>query len=154
MADRSMTAQRARARARARRRQQRTHPALTAFYAVVVISVAGGLFYLAWKSQFAAPPSYLFDTPTQPIEAAYCLAVVRALSGGGSGGYIGQAQDFWLKRLLTFSGDVAGNIAKGEDALGHHLIGRPVPDRQWLVDAMDRCSNRAVNYGAHFGAFD
>lgn len=137
-----------------RRAEAKTPPGRIALYVGLGLCLCAGLFWLTWKSQFAAPPGYLFNTPTQPIEAGYCLAVARALSGGMGGGYIGEAQDFWLKRVLEFSGDVAGNIAKGEAGLGRHLIAHEGPDRTWLIEAMDACSNRAVNYGARFRAFD
>ncbi|KEO56100.1 hypothetical protein [Thioclava pacifica] len=114
-----------------------------------------GLFWLTWKSQFAAPLGYLFDTPSEGVEAGYCLAVARTIApGGGGGGYVGEAQDFWLNRLMGFGGDLAGNIAKGEAALGSHLLAKKGPERLWLIDAMDACSNKAINYGARFRAFD
>lgn len=129
---------------------------LRAYLAFVLGAVfLTGLFWLTWKSQFAAPLGYLFDTQTEGVEAGYCLAVARTIApGGGGGGYVGEAQDFWLKRLMGFRGDLAGNIAKGEAALGRHLLVGKAPERLWLIDAMDACSNKAINFGARFRAFD
>ncbi|KFE35830.1 hypothetical protein [Thioclava atlantica] len=114
-----------------------------------------GLFWLTWRSQFAAPPGYLFDTPSQPVEAAYCLAVARGVAPGATGGgYLGEAHDFWLQRVRDFGGDLAGTLTLGEKLLGDHLGTQRGAVRLWLIEAMDACSNRALNYGAHFAAFD
>ncbi|KEP70967.1 hypothetical protein DL1_13835 [Thioclava dalianensis] len=113
------------------------------------------LFWMTWKSQFAAPAGYLFETPTQPVEAGYCLAVARQVVPGASyGGYITEAKEFWLQRLLDFSGPLASNIMRGEIALNRHLQAFEGPDRAWLMNAMDSCSHRALTYGARFKSFE
>jgi hypothetical protein len=79
---------------------------------------------------------------------------VRQIAPGGSfGGYLDEAQDFWLKRVMAYGVDLAGNLAQGESYLGRHLSSFPGPDRVWLMDAMDACSNRALAYGLRFRAF-
>ncbi|MEX1660686.1 hypothetical protein [uncultured Thioclava sp.] len=124
-------------------------------YALIGSLVLVALFWMTWKSQFAAPAGYVFETPTQAIEAGYCLTVVRQVAPGGSfGGYLDEARGFWLQRLRDFGGDLAGNIAQSEALLGRHLAAFPGPDRVWLMDAMDACSNRALIYGVRFRAFE
>ncbi|WP_417807906.1 hypothetical protein [Thioclava sp.] len=138
----------------AQARRQGGHGLRNAVLAIVSFLALVALFWMTWKSQFAAPASYVFKTPTQEVEAAYCLAVVRQIAPGGSfGGYLDEAQDFWLKRLMTYGGDMADNLTQGETLLGRHLATFPGPDRVWLMDAMDACSNRALVYGFRFRAF-
>lgn len=146
------TQAKAQATARARRhgRPRLSH----LFLGVLGCGMLAVLFWLTWKSDIAAPPSHTFETPSQEVEAAYCLAVVRQIAPGGRfGGYLGEAQDFWLKQLMTYGGDMAGNLTQGETLLGRHLATFPGPDRVWLMDAMDVCSNRALAYGFRFRAF-
>lgn len=60
---------------------------VNAAVAVLVLAGVGGLFFLTWKSQFAAPPGYMFGTPTVAVEAGYCLAVTqgtRSITRGGA----------------------------------------------------------------------
>lgn len=115
----------------------------------LLVAVVAGLFWLVWKSQFAAPAGYLFDTPTQPVEAGYCLAVAQAVGGGGVpvGGPIAEAQDFWIARLRGYTSDMAPPIAAGQAAMARDL---GQGDRVWLLDAMEACMRRAITYGAHF----
>ncbi|MDF1619482.1 hypothetical protein [Pseudothioclava nitratireducens] len=123
---------------------------------IVGFVVVGGLFWLTWKSQFAAPPGYLFGTPTQAVESGYCLAVAQDVVPGGalSGSYFDEAAQFWVKRLRSYGGDIGGAVAQGRAHLGRDLSAFTGADLQWLRDAMDGCSTRAVNYGARFRVFD
>ncbi|MBN2741887.1 MAG: hypothetical protein JXR35_13395 [Rhodobacteraceae bacterium] len=126
-----------------------------AAFAIVGASVLIALFWMTWKSEIAAPAAHVFQTPSQEVEAAYCLAVVRQIAPGGRfGGYLDEAQDFWLHRLMNYGGDLAENLTQGEAFLGRHLSTFPGPDRVWLMDAMDACSNRALVYGFRFRAFE
>lgn len=119
----------------------------------LLLAVVAGLFWLVWESQFAAPAGYLFDTPTQPVEAGYCLAVAQAVGTGGVpvGGPISEAQDFWIARLRGYTSDMARPIAAGQAALARDMA---QTDRAWLLDAMEACMRRAITYGAHFRSFD
>ncbi|MCT2540096.1 hypothetical protein OE699_04590 [Sedimentimonas flavescens] len=119
----------------------------------LLLAVVAGLFWLVWESQFAAPAGYLFDTPTQPVEAGYCLAVAQAVGAGGVpvGGPISEAQDFWIARLRGYTSDMARPIAAGQAALARDMA---QTDRAWLLDAMEACMRRAITYGAHFRSFD
>lgn len=133
----------------------------TPFWIIATASAVGavvvaGLFWIVWKSQFAAPPGYLFGTPTQPIEAGYCLAVAQSIYPGGapSGGFFAEAADFWVHRLRYYGGDLAGAIAAGQAALSRDLSAAQGQDAAWLNSAMEACANRALNYGAHFKSFD
>jgi hypothetical protein len=118
------------------------------------LSAAGiaALFFLTWQSQFAAPPGYLFDTPSQPVEAGYCLSVAQELGGGG-GGYVDEAARFWVARLRGYDADMGRAIADGRAWLGRDQAVQTARGVQWLFYAMDQCSNRAVSYGARFQAF-
>jgi len=113
------------------------------------------LFWLVWKSQFAAAPGYLFGTPTLPVEAGYCLAVTHHISPMGvpRGSYFDQAADFWIQRMIGLKSDMAGAIAAGEARLSRDMNAAPTRNG-WLQYAMDQCSYRAVNYGARFRVFD
>lgn len=133
----------------------------TPFWVVATGSAIGailvaGLFWMVWKSQFAAPPAYLFNTPTQPVEAGYCLAVAQSIYPGGAptGGFFAEAADFWVQRLRHYGGDLAGAIAAGQAALSRDLQAAPGPDTEWLNSAMEACARRALNYGAKFRAFE
>lgn len=123
--------------------------------AVGAVAVAG-LFWMSWKSQFAAPPGYLFGTPSQPVEAGYCLAVAQSIYPGGAptGGFFAEAADFWVARLRSYGGDLAKAIASGQAALSRDLTASQGLETAWLNGAMESCSNRALNYGAHFKSFD
>ncbi|MEZ5685362.1 MAG: hypothetical protein R3D78_05425 [Paracoccaceae bacterium] len=124
---------------------------------VAVLAVAlPALFFLTWKSQFAAPPGYLFGTPTQPIEAGYCLAVAQDVSPGGAppGSYFEEAARFWVQRLRDYGAPMGDAVAKGRGRLGADLAAFKGPDQAWLREALEACSNRAVNYGARFRAFN
>ncbi|MDV7269346.1 hypothetical protein RYZ20_00350 [Thioclava sp. A2] len=114
------------------------------------------LFFLTWKSQFAAPPGYLFGTPTQAAEAGYCLAVAQDVARGGSlpGSYFDEAAQFWVKRLQGYGVKMGAAISEGRGLLGRDLQATRGPEIAWLREAMDKCSNRAVNYGARFRAFN
>lgn len=119
--------------------------------AVLAVLVTG-LFYLTWKSQFAAPPGYLFGTPSLGAEAGYCLAVAQDVSPGGapSGSYFDEAAQFWLGRLTGYDAPMGAAIAAGRAKLGADLGAFDGPDRVWLRDALETCSRRALNYGAKF----
>lgn len=114
------------------------------------------LFFLTWKSQFAAPPGYLFGTPTQAAEAGYCLAVAQDVARGSSlpGSYFDEAAQYWVKRLQGYEVRMGTAISQGRSYLGRDLQQVSGAESAWLRDAMDRCSTRAVNYGAHFRAFN
>ncbi|PCD77157.1 hypothetical protein [Pseudothioclava arenosa] len=118
----------------------------------VLVALVAGLFFLTWKSQFAAPPGYLFGTPSLGAEAGYCLAVAQDVSPGGapSGSYFDEAAQFWLGRLKGYDAPMGEEIAAGRAKLGADLGIFDGPDRVWLRDAMEVCSRRALNYGAKF----
>lgn len=120
------------------------------------IVLVGALFWMVWRSQFAAQPGYLFGTPTQPVEAGYCLAVAQSFYPGGppTGGYVAEAADFWVGRLRFYGGDLAGAIAAGQARLSRDLTAARGKETEWIAGAMDGCSRRALNYGAKFKAFD
>jgi len=129
-----------------------------------ITSILGGagmvlvasLFWMVWRSQFAAPAGYLFGTPTQPVEAGYCLAVAQSVYPGGppTGGYVAEAAQFWIERLRGFDGGMAKAIAAGQARLSRDLMASHGAEAQWLASALEACSRRALNYGARFRAFD
>lgn len=115
----------------------------------------GSLFWMVWTSQFAAPPGYLFGTPTQAVEAGYCLAVAQSVYPGGppTGGYVAEAAQFWIARLQGFGG-MAPAIAAGQARLSRDLAASRGAEAEWMADALEACSRRALNYGARFRAFE
>jgi len=124
--------------------------------AVLAVLVAV-LFWAVWKSQFAAPPGYLFDTPTEAVEAGYCLAVAQDYLPAGApvGSLQDEAAQFWIGRLRQL--DVSGMgraIAAGRAKLGTDLKASHERDRAWFDYALDRCTRRAMNYGARFGSLE
>lgn len=123
--------------------------------AFVVVLVAG-LFWGVIKTQFAAPPGYLFGTPTQAIEAGYCLSVAQNIVPGGApiGSYFDEAAQFWIKRLRDLGGPMAPAIAAGRAKLATDKTNAGPKANVWYQFAMDQCSNRALTYGAHFRSFD
>lgn len=123
----------------------------------LLVVVVAGLFWAVWKSQFAAPPGYLFDTPTEAIEAGYCLAVAQEYLPAGApvGSLQDEAAQFWIGRLRRL--DVSGMgpaIAAGRGKLGADLRASHGRERAWFDFALDRCTRRAMNYGAHFGSLE
>lgn len=123
-------------------------------YGALAVLVAG-LFYVTWKSQFAASAGYLFGTPSPAVEAGYCLSVARQIQPGAPiGGYVDEARTFWIARLRAYGGDMGGAIAAGEAKLGKDLAAVPGRTRIWLMDAMEACSTRALMLGHRFRAFE
>lgn len=122
----------------------------------VVLVVVAGLFWGVSKSQFAAPPGYLFGTPTLEIEAGYCLNVAQGIVHGGApiGSYFDEAAQFWIKRLRDLQADMAPAIAAGAAKLSADQFAAGPKANVWYQFAMDQCSNRALAYGAHFRSFD
>lgn len=120
-------------------------------WALLAACAVVGLFVMTWKSQFAAPPGYLFATPSQPIEAGYCLSVAQEI---GSDGYVDEAVRFWIARLGSYGADMGRAIAEGRAALGRDQALQEARGVKWLFYALDQCSNRAVTYGAHFESFN
>ena len=114
------------------------------------------LFFLTWRSQFAAPPGYLFGTPTQAVEAGYCLVVAQDVARGANlpGSYFDEAAQFWVKRLQGYDAPMGAAIAQGRSYLGRDMLASRGPDITWLRAAMDKCSNRALHYGARFRTFE
>lgn len=120
--------------------------------ALAMMLVLAVLFWATWKGQFAAPPGYLFNTPSQPVEAGYCLAVAQAIAPQGLPirGFVPEVADFWVKRLRSYGGNLGGAIAAGQAALGRDLATTGVIENAYLSNALEACSLRAINYGYHF----
>lgn len=123
----------------------------------LLVVVVAGLFWAVWESQFAAPPGYLFDAPTEAVEAGYCLAVAQEYLPAGApvGSLQDEAAQFWIGRLRRL--DVSGMgraIAAGRAKLGADLKASHERDRAWFDYALDRCTRRAMNYGARFGSLE
>lgn len=119
--------------------------------------VLAGLFIATWRSKFAEPPAYLFGTPTIEIEAAYCMAAAQASKSLTRGRVtvnmalmLEEQAAFWLKRLRAAGGDLAGNIALGEAALGRDLARGELTDSRHLATAVKQCGFRAVWLGYRF----
>jgi hypothetical protein len=114
------------------------------------------LFWQTWKSQFAAPPGYLFGTASQEIEAGYCLTVAQVIvpSGAPIGSYFDEAAQFWVKRLKDLTPDMGPAITAGRAKFGRDKVAAGAKSEFWVQFAMDACSNRALTYGAHFRSFD
>ncbi|PTV94473.1 hypothetical protein C8J27_1072 [Rhodobacter aestuarii] len=122
----------------------------------VLLIVVAALFWSVWKSQFAAPASYLFNTPTLGAEAGYCLSVAQMIvpSGAPIGSYFDEAAQFWVKRLRDLDEDMGKAIAKGRAKLAIDKQAAREKSDVWFQYAMDQCSLKALNYGAHFRSFD
>ena len=71
-------------------------PAVAYGLGVLGLLAVAAMFYGVYRSQFAAPPGYLFGTPTQPVEAGYCLIVAQDVipSGAPIGSYVDEAAQF------------------------------------------------------------
>ncbi|MBZ4023473.1 hypothetical protein CKO11_13510 [Rhodobacter sp. TJ_12] len=123
--------------------------------ALLLVTVVG-LFYAVWKSQFAAPASYLFDTPTPGAEAGYCLSVAQMIVPAGApiGSYFDEAAQFWIKRLRDLDEDMNTAIVRGRAKLMADKQAAREKSNVWFQFAMDRCSTKALNYGAHFRSFE
>jgi len=124
---------------------------------VALAALAVALFWAVWRSQFTASPGYLFDTPTRAVEAGYCLGVATDVVPGGApiGSYFDEAARFWVSRLREEArGDLARAIAEGRARLMEDRTAARDKADAWLRFAMDRCSDRAVTYGAHFRSFE
>ena len=121
-----------------------------------LVLLVSGLFWGVWKTQFAAPSGYLFNTPTLAIEAGYCLSVAQAIvpSGAPPGSYFEEAAQFWVKRLRDIEADMGPAIAKGRAKLSVDKQNSGQKSSVWLQYAMDLCSQKAVTYGARFRSFD
>lgn len=121
-----------------------------------LLLLVSGLFWGVWKTQFAAPPGHLFDTPTLEVEAGYCLSVAQSIvpSGAPPGSYFDEAAQFWVKRLKDIKADMGPAIAAGRAQLSGDKRAAGAKSAAWMQYAMDLCSRRAVNYGAHFRSFD
>ncbi|KQB15120.1 hypothetical protein H9N28_12720 [Rhodobacter capsulatus] len=121
-----------------------------------LVLLVAGLFWGVWKSQFAAPSAHLFNTPTQEVEAGYCLTVAQSIvsSGAPPGSYFEEAAQFWVKRLRDIEADMGPAIAKGRAKLSVDKQGSGQKSSVWLQYAMDLCSQKAVTYGARFRSFD
>ncbi|WP_444454808.1 hypothetical protein ACTTAI_05530 [Rhodobacter capsulatus] len=121
-----------------------------------ILVLVTGLFWGVWKTQFAAPPGHLFDTPSLGVEAGYCLSVAQSIvpSGAPPGSYFEEAAQFWVKRLRDIKAEMGPSIAAGRSKLAVDKQSSGQKSSVWLQYAMDLCSRRAVNYGAHFRSFD
>lgn len=141
---------------RAPRREAPLSPVVLFGGGAFLVLLVGGLFWAVWKTQFAAPPGYLFETPSLAIEAGYCLNVAQMIVPGGApiGSYFDEAAQFWVKRLRGLNTDMAGAIAQGRTKLARDQMAAGPKANVWFQYAMDQCSNRAVTYGAHFRSFD
>lgn len=111
-----------------------------------------GAFWFVWKSQFAAPSGFLFGSPTQEIEAGYCLGVAQQVVPGGSptGGFVSETTDFWIKRLRSYTRDMGPPIAAAQARIARDLQASLGGEREWLEEAMITCTKRAQTYGAKF----
>lgn len=121
-----------------------------------LLVLVAGLFWGVWKTQFAAPSGYLFNTPTLAVEAGYCLSVAQSIvpSGAPPGSYFEEAAQFWVKRLRDIDAQMGPAIAQGRAKLAVDKQASGGKASVWLQYAMDLCSGRAVTYGAHFRSFD
>lgn len=121
-----------------------------------LVVLVAGLFWGVTKSQFAAPPGYLFGTRSLAIEAGYCLSVAQGIVIGGApiGSYFDEAAQFWIKRLRDLGEGMAPAIAAGQAKLSSDQMMAGPKSNVWYQYAMDQCSNRALAYGAHFRSFD
>lgn len=121
-----------------------------------LLVIVAALFWLVWKSQFAAPPSYLFDTLDPGAEAGYCLSVTQKMvpAGAPHGSYYDEAADFWIRRLRGLDMDMGAAISRGRGKFERDRVAAGPQARDWTIAAMDRCSRRALNYGAHFRSLE
>ncbi len=119
-------------------------------------AVVLGLFFLVWKSQFATTQGYLFDTPTESQESAYCLAVAQDVFPGGPpvGSYVDEAAKFWLLRLREQGAPMGQTLVQARTRLSGNLRASTSSPEAWLTNAMDICSRRAIMYGMKFRAFE
>lgn len=119
------------------------------------VGLVAVLFVILWKTQFAAPPGYLFGTPTESQEAGYCLAVAQDVVQGGApvGSYIDEAARFWMQRLRDLGEPMGSSIVSARRLLAEDIMQNGAAPRDWLESAMEMCSNRAVMYGVRFRAF-
>lgn len=123
---------------------------------IAAVVIVAGMFYVLWRGQFAAAPRYLFDTPTQAVEAGYCLAVAQDVvpTGAPIGSYFDEATQFWIKRMRTLNAPMGPSIASGRARLSADVSRSGRSSEDWLETAMTACSNRALMYGGRFKAFD
>lgn len=123
---------------------------------LMLVALVGGLFWGVWKTQFAAPPGYLFGTPTLAIEAGYCLSVAQMIvpSGAPIGSYFDEAAQFWVKRLRDLDADMGKAIEAGRARMSIDKRAAGEKSNVYLQYAMDQCSNRVVTYGGRFRSFE
>lgn len=121
-----------------------------------LLLLVAGLFWVVWKSQFAAPSAHLFNTPTLAVEAGYCLNVAQSIvsSGAPPGSYFEEAAQFWVKRMRDIEAEMGPAIAQGRAKLAADKQSSGQKSSVWLQHAMDLCSQKAITYGAHFRSFD
>ncbi|MFC3058110.1 hypothetical protein [Paenirhodobacter populi] len=136
-------------------RSEGTRPGVIWAWAVAGVILVGGLFYLVWKSQFAAAQSYLFDTGSVAEESGYCLAVAQDVVAGGPpvGSYVDEAAKFWLNRLKATGAPMGPVIVQARKRLAGDLNRRAGSNEDQMAQAMEVCSRRAVMYGMRFRAF-
>lgn len=122
---------------------------------VAVVAIAG-MFYILWRGQFAAAPRYVFDMPTPAVEAGFCLSVAQDVVPAGApiGSYFDEAAQFWIKRMRTIGAPMGPSIASARARIATSLATSGKSSEDWLQNAMEVCSNRALMYGARFRAFD
>jgi len=139
-----------------RNAEEELSPVVTWGGGAIVLFLVAVLFYGVWRSQFAKGPGYLFDTPTQAVEAGYCLSVAQTIvpTGAPIGSYFDEAAQFWVQRLRVLKAEMGPAIAAGRAKLAADKAAAGPKSNVWLQYAMDQCSYRAVNYGMHFRSFD
>ncbi|WP_339112249.1 hypothetical protein [Thioclava sp. GXIMD2076] len=118
----------------------------------------GWAFYAVSQSQFAAPASYLFNTPSEAVEAAYCMVVAEDVHPNRvpPGSYLSEARNFWMTRLREISGSGMGAaLVKARVQLTRDIdrVQRPNPRKEWLEFTVGECSHKATNYGMKFREF-
>lgn len=136
------------------RRAEEASPAMWGWRGgALLAAVVLGLFYAVWKGQFAAPPGYLFATPSVAQEAGYCLSVAQDVIPGGApiGSYVEEAAQFWLGRLRAARDAPMGQtLGAARARLSADIQKSGLSAQDWLQRAMGLCSNRAVMYGMRF----
>ncbi|MDF2140101.1 hypothetical protein [Paenirhodobacter sp. CAU 1674] len=139
-----------------RNEEDRLSPRVVWGGGVALAALLAVLFWATWKSQFAAPPGYLFGTATQAVEAGYCLTVAQVIvpSGAPVGSYFDEAAQFWVARLKALTSDMGPAISAGRARFGRDKVAAGAKGDVWAQFAMGECSNRALIYGAHFRSFD
>ncbi|WP_339107644.1 hypothetical protein [Thioclava sp. GXIMD4216] len=124
----------------------------------VMIGGFGWAFFAVSQSQFAAPASFLFNTPTQEVEAAYCMVVAEEIHPNlvPPGSYISEARNFWMERLRKIAGPTMGEaLLKARVQLTRDIeqVTKPNPKREWLEFTVSECSHKATSYGMRFREF-